>query len=413
MTDEQITLDHTQLDAVDLILNERIGVITGGPGTGKTTILKEALRQLPMNKQVICCAPTGKAAKRIMEVTGSPAGTVHRLLGAQREGDHWTFAYDGVRAFLPFDVVFVDESSMLDSVLAAALMRAVNPHRTRVFFIGDANQLPSVGPGQVFADLIDSGRVPVVRLDTVHRAAGESWVCENAPRILEGDIDAEPRQDFRFYQRLDPEKLLVQTVKLVTKTLPAAGVEDVQVLSPMNAGVIGVEPFNNRIQFALNPAKREYDRTPEPSWTVRANGGTEYHIRARDRVIATSNDYDLMLFNGESGTVLNIDVKNKVMTVDFDGREVELNKEQARTLRLAYALTVHKSQGSEWDWVVVVCHSTHDRMWSRQLLYTAVTRAKKGVMLVGDRAGIQIALGNNAPRHRYTSLLTRLEQHDE
>lgn len=405
-------LDPTQQNAVDMILCERVGIVTGGPGTGKTTILKEALATLPRSNEVICCAPTGKAAKRIMEITGFPAGTVHRILGAHRDGDVWRFRYDGVEQWLPFSVVVVDESSMMDSELAAALLKAVNTHRTRVFFIGDADQLPSVGPGQVFANLIDSNRVPVVRLKTVHRAAGESWVCANAPRILEGDIDLTPTHDFKFYRRLDPEKLLVQTVKLVTKTLPEAGVDDVQVLSPMNGGVVGVEAFNNRIQFHVNPARR-IDGTPEPSMTVRANAGAKYHIRARDRVIATSNDYDLMVFNGESGTVLDVNPTDKTMLVDFDGREVLMNKEQARGLRLAYALTVHKSQGSEWDWVVVICHSTHDRMWSRQLLYTAVTRAKKGVMLIGDNAGITIALHNNEPRHRYTSLLDRLEQYDQ
>ncbi len=404
-------LDSTQLDAVDLILHEPAGIITGGPGTGKTTILKEALAELPKSYEVICCAPTGKAAKRIMEVTGFPAGTVHRVLGAMKDGDRWRFRYNETEP-LPFSVVFVDESSMLDAELASALLRAVNPDRTRIFFIGDANQLPSVGPGQVFADLIESNRIPVVRLTTVHRAAQKSWVCRNAPKILEGDIELEAADDFRFFRRLDPEKLLKQTVKLVTKTLPAAGVTDVQVLSPMNGGPIGVETFNNRIQFIVNPTSRAHDGTPSPSWTVRASGGTQYHLRAGDRVIATSNDYELMVFNGEAGVIQQISDRNKTMLVDFDGRVVEMTKEQARGLRLAYALTIHKSQGSEWDWVVVVCHSQHDRMWSRQLLYTAVTRAKKGVMLVGDNAGITIALRNDAPRHRYTSLIDRLT-HDE
>jgi exodeoxyribonuclease V alpha subunit len=354
---------------------------------------------------VALCAPTGKAAKRIAEVTQYEAMTVHRLLGAKPgEVDGWRFEH-GPHNLLSYDVIVCDESSMLDVETCNALLQAVNTTTSRVFFIGDADQLPSVGPGQVFADLINSGRVPVKRLTHVHRAAAQSWVCRNAPFILDGDIDITTEcEDFRFYNISDPERVARVVVELVTEKMPARGVSSVQVLTPQNAGTIGVESLNNYLQSKINPvAGRE-----EEMWKVRASKGTVYQLRPKDLVLATENDYDRFVFNGEIGTITAVDNERNRMTVDFDGRFVEYDRESSKTLRLAYALTIHKAQGSEWDWVIVVCSGTHDYMWSQQLLYTAVTRAKKGVVIVGDHSGLGAALVNDDPRRRMTTLASRL-----
>lgn len=351
-------------------------------------------------------APTGKAAKRIAEVTQYEAMTVHRLLGAKpSEGDEgWHFEF-GPHNLLTHDVIVCDEASMLDAETCHYLLQAVDTHRTRVFFIGDANQLPSVGPGQVFADLINSGRIPVKRLTHVHRAAAKSWVCRNAPFILNGDIDIITScDDFRFYNIDDPERIARSVVELVTEKMPSAGVKNIQVLTPQNAGLIGVESLNKYLQSKINPVAGRH----EEFIAVRASKGTVYELRANDLVMATENDYHRFVFNGEIGTVLEVDPSTKKMEVAFDGRIVEFDAESVKTLRLAYALTVHKSQGSEWDWVVVVCHGSHDYMWSQQLLYTAVTRAKKGVVIIGDHAGLGAALVNDEPRRRMTTLARRL-----
>lgn len=403
-----LILDPMQETAVQMMVSERCGVITGGPGTGKTTILKEALSRMKFSAKyglVGLVAPTGKAAKRITEITNTAAFTVHRLLGAQGGPGRWEYAHNENNP-LTQDVLVVDESSMLDTETAHALLKAVNTQRTRLFFMGDADQLPSVGPGRVFEDIIHSGVVPVVRLTKVHRSALESWVCRNAPLILEGDIDilgACP--DFRAYKISDPVKLAKELTKLVAETMPAAGVTDIQVLSPQNGGDIGVEKLNNYLQSKINPIQKIHGED-EPSFVIRAPKGEQYAFRARDRVMATENNYEHNVFNGEIGTVLGFE--SGKMQVDFDGNTVEFTKDDAASLRLAYALTVHKSQGSEWDWVVVVVHAAHHYMWNRQLLYTAVTRARKGVVLFYSNTGLGAALANNDPRVRVTTLYDRI-----
>lgn len=357
-----------------------------------------------MKHSIVMCAPTGKAAKRIAEVTGFEASTVHRLLGATGGPGGWKFEKNKDN-LLTYKVVVCDESSMLDVQTTEALVDAVGSG-TRLYFVGDANQLPSVGAGQVFSDIIEGGTIPVARLEHVHRAAMESWVCRNAPQILYGDIEiTQNTDDFRYYRVSDAEKLARTVVDLVHKQMPAAGIpaSNIQVLTPQNSGVIGVESLNNYLQSRLNPVV-----DPEHTWKVRANRGTTYMLREGDRVIATVNDYERAVFNGESGTLMTIDLDKQTLDIDFDGRLVSFDKSAAQSLRLAYSLTVHKSQGSEWDWVVVVCHSAHNTMWSRQLLYTAVTRAKKGVIIIGDDRGLAEALSNDDPRNRNTTLARRL-----
>jgi len=392
-----------------MMLGCKVGIVTGGPGTGKSTLISEFLKRAK-NKNIALCAPTGKAAKRIIEVTQHSAMTIHRLLGATSENDHWVFSH-GPDNFLTYDTVVVDEASMIDAELCDALLKAINPHSTSVFFIGDANQLPSVGPGQVFADLINSGMIPVSRLEHVHRAAAESWVCRNAPYILNGDIDiTTPAPDFRFISVSDPEVLARRIVDLVTVKMPKAGCKDIQVMSPQNGGSLGVETLNNYMQTKINPTVSGHE---EDFWKVKANKGATYKLREKDLVLATQNDYNRFVFNGEIGTITKLDTAAGKMIIDFDSIDVEYDYSAALQLRLAYALTVHKCQGGQWDWVVVVCHSDHSYMWSRSLLYTAVTRAKKGVVLIGNTEGISSALENDESATRITTLKERLLEDDK
>lgn len=395
--------DQSQDRAVELLVSARVGVITGGPGRGKTTVLRKALER-DLGTSVGLVAPTGKAAKRITEVTNRSAETIHRMLGAKGGPGQWVYEHNRQNPLL-YDVVIVDEASMLGASTAGALLDAINTRRTRLFFIGDADQLPSVSAGQVFADIIDSGVVPVVCLEHVHRAALKSWVCRNAPKILDGDIDLhETADDFKFYREDDPERLVMKVVKLVTKDIPSrVGPVDVQVLSPQNGGCLGVELLNQQLQAAINPV--DLSDESDEGFSVRSSHGVKYYIHKGDRVIATENDYDNGVFNGEMGSVLGV-VDGK-LNVEFDGNLVKYSRSEAVGLRLSYALTVHKMQGSEAEWVVVVCHDKHG-MWSRQLLYTAVTRAKKGVIIIGNHDGVDAALSNDSPRDRNTTLLDRL-----
>lgn len=401
-----LALDPRQREAVDLILEAPFGVVTGLPGSGKTTTLRAALDALdalppPVDlfgeelPRYLLAAPTGKAAKRMTEATGREASTIHRLLefGPLPEGGlgFRRNAQNPIEAAL----VVVDEASMIDVLLLEALSRAVVPGRTRLVLVGDAHQLPSVGPGRVLADLIAAG-VRSVRLETLHRAAAESWVCRNAPTILAGRVPELARtHDFQWVECPDAASAGSTIVSLAT-TGSFGSVP--QVLAPQRTGAAGVVSLNRAIQARTNPL-----RAGSPAVEIEA--GTSIH--AGDRVIQGSNNYQLGVFNGEVGEV--VQVTKDAVVVDFEGRKVSYNAMDARALSLAYALTVHKSQGSEWPWVIVLCHSTHFRMLSRPLLYTAVTRAKKGVVLVGDKAGLERALGNTDDAKRNTTLVERLQ----
>lgn len=394
-----ITLTPQQEEAVRQIQTRKTGVVTGGPGTGKTTILKSAIEEM---KNVALVAPTGKAARRMAEVTGRTTATIHRVLDPKvdRITGELVFGY-GPHNPLPHSTIIVDESSMMDAWIAGQLVNAIDTAKTSLHLLGDVNQLPSVGAGYVLGDLIESKVVPVVRLHEVHRAAQDSWICMNAPKILEGSIDLTPSKDFRFHEKQDLDVLRASVTKLVAETMPAAGVTDIQLLTPQNPGPIGVEALNVDLQAAKNPY-----RAGMPHIQVTADrGGTQYHIHEGDTVIQTYNDYDLIVFNGEMGTVVWVHPDGKELDVEFQegssSRFVRYTKQQVWDgLRLAYALTIHKSQGSEWAWVVVVCHDAHRYMWTRQLLYTALTRAKKGVVIVGTREGIRTALSTVEPPRR-------------
>lgn len=392
-----------------MLLREPLSVLTGGPGCGKSTTLRVLLDRLDERApevdakgnelaRYLLAAPTGKAARRMQEATGRDASTIHRLLeygpgfgglGFQRH------AKNPIEASL----VVVDEASMVDVRLAEALLDAIDPETTRLAFVGDANQLPSVGPGRVLSDFVESESIPVARLTTLHRAAAESWVCRAAPRMLAGETpDLEAAPDFHFFEVEEAAEAARVTLELATSG--AYGPVPPQVLTPQRPHVIGVTALNRAIQAKVNPAR------PGEATARRGEGRDAFELRMRDRVLQTRNDYQRGVFNGEVGNV--VAIGPKAVTVDFDGRAIDFDAMAVRGLDLAYALTIHKSQGSEWPWVIVVCHSAHTFMLSRQLVYTAVTRAKKGVLLVGDKKGLASALKNVAPSQRFTTLAERL-----
>ena len=387
--DENV-LDPSQERAVELLRTASFGVVTGGPGTGKTTCLRVALDHMDRARETYAlAAPTGKAAKRMSEATLRPAKTIHRLLAWKPDG----FCFNQHNP-LTCNALIIDEASMLDVELAASLVEALEP-RTRLILVGDANQLPSVGPGRVLADLVESDIVPVARLTQVHRAAAKSWICRNAPRVLTGEsLELETAQDFRFVEAETPEDVARAVVDVVTTPEFASA----QVLSPQRTTACGVEALNQRLQQRLNPERDQADQ-----WSF-----DERVIRLRDRVIQTVNDYKLEVFNGEVGTVMS--VTPTVLQVNFGDRCVAYSRSEAMNLRLAYALTVHRYQGSETPWAVCVVHSAHTHMLTRQLFYTAITRAKKGVVLIGNRQGLVRATSDKAPPKRNTMLVERLRE---
>lgn len=398
MTGQLLTLDPSQRRAVDLVCTARRGIVTGGPGTGKSTCLRVALDRLDrQRKRYVLAAPTGKAAKRIEETTGRKASTIHRLLDY-----HPVFGFR-VNASHPIesDVVVIDETSMLDIELGAALCSAIDVRRTALILIGDADQLPPVGPGRIFGDLVDSGDVRSVRLEVVHRTARESWVCEMAPRILAGrPLDLAERDDFLWCEARAAADVLPALRELVTHVAARRNIAPPQVLIPQRMRLAGTDAANRVLQNVLCP------RAESDPFVPFGQDGAE--LRLGDRVIQTRNNYRLQVFNGEVGQVTAIDGNG--IAVDFPDHEsaVMYSLGDAYELQLAYALTVHKSQGSEFPWIAFVCHSTHSQMLTRQLAYTAITRAKIGVMLIGDGKGLTCALRNNYRQVRLTTLVERM-----
>jgi exodeoxyribonuclease V alpha subunit len=395
-------LDPSQERAVELVCTASFAILTGGPGTGKSTCLRVALDRMDAaGKSYALASPTGKAAKRMTEATGRPACTIHRLLGFGREG--WGYHAGNT---LPFSCIIIDESSMMDLELADALADALAPS-TRIIFVGDANQLPSVGPGRILADLVESEAVPVARLTQVHRAAAESWICRNAPKVLAGEsLELADCPDFHFVEVEDAGAAGRAVAELVAKP----EYRGAQVLCPQKNTACGVEELNIHLQQKLNPP-----RAPEDEWQLAAGTAYARTLRLGDRLIMKKNNYKLIasnglmgVFNGEVGEV--VGVSPQMLTIDFGDRRVGYDKSSAGDLDLAYALTVHKSQGSEFSWVICVVHSSHTHMLSRHLFYTGITRAKKGVIIVGNRKGLSVATSAKEPPKRNTALVARMRE---
>jgi exodeoxyribonuclease V alpha subunit len=395
-----VPLSEGQESAIARAVTSRILVVTGGPGTGKTTIVRGILTAYRrMGLQIALTAPTGRASRRLQEATGQEAKTLHRLLEfTPREGGYRRNAENPLSA----DAVIVDEVSMLDVPLCHALLKALRPD-ARLLLVGDAFQLPSVGPGAVLADLIQSGAVPVVRLTEIFRQSQESAIVRNAHRILQGReleaLDETAGSDFFFIEKEDPEDILDALRRVVGRRIPERfGLDplgDVQVLAPMYRGLLGTDNLNHELQALLNP-----NGAPIPF------GGARF--RVGDKVMQIRNDYDKDVFNGDVGLVRDFDAALKTVTVAMEGRDVVYEAPDLSELVPAYAVTVHKSQGSEYPAVVVPLHTQHYMMLQRNLLYTAVTRGRRLVVLVGSRRAVRLAISNNEMTRRFTCLAARL-----
>ena len=399
-TQGQITYDEVQLEAIRVAVSSKVMVLTGGPGTGKTTTTMGIIAAYrAAGCKIILAAPTGRAAKRMSEATGMEAKTIHRLLeykppeGYQRKEENP----------LEGDVLILDECSMIDIMLMYNLLKALPAHMTLIM-VGDTDQLPSVGAGNVLVDIISSERIPVVRLSRIFRQAQGSRIVMNAHRINKGeqiDMRGGRDSDFFFAAKETNGEVVELVVKYCTENLPryyhVDALQDIQVLTPMQRGVCGAANLNQVLQEAMNPGS-----------ILLRRGGMQY--RLHDKVMQIRNDYDKEVFNGDIGVINHVDMEERELTVNFDGREVVYDVSELEELTLAYATTIHKSQGSEYPIVVMPFTMSHYVMLQRNLLYTGVTRAKKILVLVGEKKAVWYAIKNETTADRNTRLAIRLQE---
>lgn len=388
-----------QREAIMDVVKNRVMILTGGPGTGKTTTTKGMIEMLiAMRYNIALAAPTGKAAKRMSELTGCEAKTIHRLLEFNPE---MGFCYNEYN-YLPYDAILVDEASMINIVLMDSLMQAVNPEG-KIIFIGDIDQLPCIGPGNVLKDMINSGVIPVVKLNKIFRQAATSGIIVNAHRIKDGeDMVIRNKRDNDFFVMEDEDDTLADTVELVKDRLPNAynvKPQDIQVLTPMKKNNVGTINLNNELQKVLNP--------PAPFKREMKHGMLIY--REGDKVIQNENDYTKGVFNGEGGVITAIDPTVKEVTINFDGREIKYDFNEMDEVMLSYAMTIHKSQGSEYPIVVIPITEANKIMMQRNLIYTAITRARKICILIGSKRMMRLGIARAPVERRKTTLKERLQ----
>ena len=394
--ENHIRLAKEQEVAVIKSLEEKIHIITGGPGTGKSTVTKTILSiHRKLSDQIILCAPTGRAAKRLSEITKWRASTIHSLL----EVDFVTGGFKrGIDNPLKCELLIVDESSMIDTYLMCSLLRAI-PDHTRVIFIGDIDQLPSVGPGNILKDIIESQTIPLTRLFQIFRQGKDSDITNNAHHINRGMLPKFSNSkdgDCFYIEAQEQEEIAKTIVDLCKDRLPKAypdfdPVKDIQVLSPMKRGIVGIENLNVLLQNELNPSGIET-----------SSFGRTY--RVGDKVMQIRNNYQKIVFNGDVGVITEIDREDAIVTVDFDAKLVEYEFTELDELVLAYAVSIHKYQGSECSCIILPLHTSHFKLLQRNLLYTGITRGKKLVIMVGSKRAIALAVHNNEVKERHTGL---------
>ncbi|MBM3235012.1 ATP-dependent RecD-like DNA helicase [Candidatus Poribacteria bacterium] len=396
-----IRLAENQKEAIKKALNYKVMILTGGPGTGKTTTILGIIWLFEkLGRKITLACPTGRAAKRLSEVTGREAKTIHRLLEYSPMGNAFKRNQENP---LATDVVIIDEVSMVDLILMNNLVKAI-PKTATLIFVGDIDQLPSVGAGNILRDLIDSECVEVVRLTEIFRQAQQSMIITNAHKINKGifpQLTGPPKRDFFFIEAEDPEKAAALIQDLICRRLPKHydyhPINDIQLICPMRRGTVGVENFNRLLQDTLNKNSENLPR-----------GGRNFRIG--DKVMQIRNNYDYEVFNGDIGRITNVNLEDQKITITYPEKAVDYDVADLNELVLAYAITVHKAQGSEYKAVVMPLLTQHYMMLQRNLVYTGITRAKELVVMVGTKKALGMAIRNNQVVKRYTGLVQRLQQ---
>jgi exodeoxyribonuclease V alpha subunit len=396
-----IILAENQIKAVKESIQKKLMVITGGPGTGKTTIINSIIKIYKrLGQRVLLAAPTGRASKRMTEATGHEAKTIHRLLEFSPTGGRFKRSEQNP---LEADLIVIDETSMVDTILMYHFLKAV-PITATLILVGDMDQLPSIGPGNVLKDIIESGVVPTVKLHEIFRQSRESLIIINAHKVNNGEMpilthNKDRLQDFYFFQIEEPEKILEKIISLCKEKIPERFkfdfIRDIQVLTAMHKGIIGASNLNLELQKVLNPSTDELIR------------GSKV-FKSGDKVMQIINNYDKDVYNGDIGVITRIDKEDQGITVDYDGKSIIYDYKDLDEIVLAYCISVHKSQGSEYLAVVMPVHTQHYMLLQRNLLYTGITRGKRLVVLIGTKKAMAIAIRNNKPQKRYTYLKNRL-----